>query len=62
MPNRLLVDLKEDHKGHITGTIKLPADSRFVFEAVASVIETFASSCEVPPVEIARDLATFLEK
>lgn len=59
---RVFVDLKENHKGVITGTVKLPADSVFVFETLAEVLAVFARSCEVDPVEIAADLYRYLKK
>lgn len=34
----------------------------FVLEALVLVIQQFSLSCEVPPVEIARDLLSLIEK
>lgn len=62
MAKRLFVDLKENHKGELTGTVKFPADSVFVFEALTAVIEQFAVSCEVPMDEIAADLLAQVRK
>ena len=54
--NRILIDLKENHKGEITGRVKFPKDSAFVFEALVEVLVHFSASCEVPIGEIAVDL------
>lgn len=62
MPRRLLVDIKENHKGELTGRVSHPADSVFVLEALVLVIQQFSLSCEVPPAEIARDLLILIEK
>ena len=59
---RVFIDLKENHKGEITGTVKLPSDSVFVFETMAEVLAVFARSCEVAPVEIAADLYRYIKK
>ena len=59
---RLLVDIKENHKGELTGRVAYPADSVFVLEALVLVIQQFSLSCEVPPSEIARDLLSLIEK
>lgn len=53
---RLLIDLKTDCNGMIVGSIKLPADSPFVLEALAEVVSQFSKSCEIPPEEILDDL------
>ena len=57
---RLVVDLKECGDGDIRGRITFPADSVFVFESLAMVIEQFSKSCEVPAAEILNDLKGFL--
>ena len=62
MPKRLLVDIKENCHGELTGRVAHPADSVFVLEALVLVIQQFSLSCEVPPVEIARDLLSLIEK
>ncbi len=54
--NRLFVDLKENHEGIITGSIKLPKDSVFTLEAIAEVVRLFSTSCEVPAAETLDDL------
>lgn len=54
--NRLFVDLKENHEGLITGSIKLPKDSVFTLEALAEVVMLFSTSCKVPAAEILDDL------
>lgn len=56
MANRLFVDIKETAVGEITGTVKFPRDSTFVFEALAEVLYQFSQACEIPPEEIAADL------
>lgn len=58
---RLVVDLKECADGDIRGRISFPADSVFVFEALAQVILEFSKSCEVPPAEILEDIKGFLK-
>lgn len=58
---RLVVDLKECADGDIRGRITFPADSVFVFEALAQVIEEFSKSCEVAPAEILNDLKGFID-
>ena len=60
--NRLLVDLKEDHKGEIVGRISHSSDSVFVLEAIALLIDQFSESCKVPPMEIVADLLKVVEK
>lgn len=60
MPKRLLVDLKEDCNGEITGRVSFPADSPFVLESLAHVLEVFSNSCGLPPAEIAADLHTLV--
>ena len=62
MPKRLLVDIKENHKGELTGRIAHPADSVFVLEALVLVIQLFCLSCEVPPSEIVGDLQALIRK
>lgn len=59
--NRLFVDIKEDHAGNITGSVKFPADSVFVFEVLAEVVWRFSEACEVPPAEVAADLYRFIK-
>lgn len=59
---RLVVDLKESADGDIRGRITFPADSVFVFEALAQVIEQFSLSCEVPATEILNDLKGYLHE
>lgn len=54
--NRLFVDLKEDHQGHITGPIKFPADGVFTLEALLTVVEEFANSVGRKPSEVLADL------
>ena len=44
MPNRLLIDFKEDCHGHITGPMKFPADGAFVLEAFLLALGQFAES------------------
>ena len=60
--NRLFVDLKETHNGNITGTVKVPADGVFTFEAILSVIEIFATSVGRPVPEVITDLYNFARK
>lgn len=60
--NRLFVDLKEDCHGHITGTVKFPADSTFVLEALQILLQEFSKSCEVPPEDVAEDLRRLILK
>ena len=59
--NRLYIDIKEDCRGNLTGPVKLPADARFTFEALAEIISLFSKSCDVPPSEIIDDLRKFLK-
>ena len=59
MSNRLFVDLKENHKGEVVGSIKLPADGLFTFEALLAVVETFAESVDRPVPEVLADLYNF---
>jgi hypothetical protein len=59
---RLLVDLKENCHGEIVGRVSLPADSLFVLEALAEVIEQLSKSCGVAPLEIATDLVALVRK
>jgi len=54
--NRLFVDLKENHKGEVVGSIKLPADGLFTLESLLVVVETFAESVSRPASEVLRDL------
>lgn len=56
---RLYVDFKENHKGEIVGSIKFPADSTFVFEALLLVLDHFSASCGVPAHEILADLYNY---
>lgn len=56
MPNRLLIDIRQDGD-ELVGDIQMPADSVFVLEALRLVLVEFSKSCEVPPEEIALDLA-----
>ena len=37
LAKRLFVDLKEDHKKNITGSVKFPEDGLFVFEAITAI-------------------------
>lgn len=60
MSKRLFVDLKENSRNEIAGTVKFPADSVFVFEALAEVIREFSKACEVAPAEIAADLLSHI--
>jgi len=53
---RLLVDLKTNCQGDIAGRIDMPADSPFVLEALALVVEQFSVSCGVPAPEILKDI------
>ena len=53
---RLVVDLKEDCHGDITGRITLPADSAFTLECLAEVLRRFSLNCEVPVPEILNDI------
>lgn len=62
MPNRLLIDFKEDHKGEIRGRMSHPADSVFVLEALALAIQQFSKACGVPAVAICSDIAAFIKK
>lgn len=57
--NRLLADLKEDHKGNITGPVKLPADGAFTLEAILMIVDIFAESVERPALEILQDLYNY---
>lgn len=62
MANRLFIDLKENSNNVITGTVKFPADSTFMFEALVEVLDLFSRSCEVPMEEIATDLMAAVRK
>lgn len=57
--NRLLADLKEDHKGNITGPVKLPVDGTFTIEAILLVVDVFAESVGRPSAEVLRDLYNY---
>lgn len=59
---RLYIDIKENCKGEIAGRVSMSADSLFVLEALALVIEQFSESCGVHPCEIAKDLEQYLRK
>lgn len=54
--NRLLVDLKEDCNGNVTGTVKFPAEGTFTLEALLTVIEEFSHTVERPASEVLGDL------
>lgn len=54
--NRLFVDLKENHKGEVVGSIKPPADGLFTLESLLMVVETFAESVSHPASEVLWDL------
>ena len=56
--NRLLIDLKENCHGDLTGTIKLPKDSAFALEALAEVVRHLSANCGVPIDEILKDILT----
>ena len=56
---RVLVDVKEDCKGNLTGPVKFPADGTFVFEAVLLVIEEFAKSVGKPANGVIQDMYNF---
>lgn len=58
---RLYVDLKENCHGDMTGTVKLPHDGSFTFEAIAEVIRIFSTSVGIPPDEIVGDIGKFLK-
>ena len=53
---RLVIDLKEDCHGDITGRITLPADSAFTLECISEVLQRFSLNCGVPVAEILNDL------
>ena len=56
--NRLLIDLKENCHGELTGTIKLPKDSAFALEALAEAVSHLSANCGVPIDEILKDIFT----
>lgn len=56
MPKRLLVDFKTNCHDEITGRLDMSADSVFVLEALAMVIDRFSESCGIPALEILEDL------
>lgn len=62
MANRLLVDVKEMSTGEIGGRISFPADSPFVLEALALVLEQFSKACGVPISEIVADMQKIAER
>lgn len=53
---RLVIDLKESADGDIRGRVTLPADSVFVLECLAEIVQRFSESCEIPATEILEDL------
>ena len=60
MPNRLMIDFKEDCHGHITGPMKFPADSGdFVLEAFLLALGQFAKSRGVTVETLLQDLYSY---
>lgn len=59
MAERLFVDLKEDHKGDITGSVKFPEDGLFVFEAILTVLDEYAKSVNLPTHEVIVDMYNY---
>lgn len=59
MTNRLLIDLKEDHNGNITGTLKFPADGSFTLEAILTALEEFSKTFDRKPSEVLADMYSY---
>jgi len=59
MTNRLYVDIKQDHKGNLTGPVKFPVDGLFVFEALLLVLDEYAKSVERPTHEVVADMYNY---
>ena len=56
---RVLVDVKEDCNGNLTGPVKFPADGTFVFEVLILLIEEFAKAVGRPANEVIQDMYNF---
>ena len=56
---RLYVDLKEDHKGNITGPVKFSEDGIFVFESLLLVMDEYAKSVNQPTHEVIADMYNY---
>lgn len=59
LAKRLFVDLKEDHKKNITGSVKFPEDGLFVFEAILTVLDEYAKSVNLPTHEVIADMYNY---
>ena len=59
LAKRLFVDLKEDHKKNITGSVKFPEDGLFVFESILTVLDEYAKSVNRPTHEVIADMYNY---
>ena len=59
MPNRLLIDFRDDCHGNITGPMKFPADGAFVLEAFLLALGQFAKSRGVTVETLLQDLYSY---
>ena len=62
MANRFYIDIKEDHNGNLTGSIKFPQDSLFTLEVLCEVIQKLSEACGVAPTSITHDLGLMLKQ